>query len=306
MFARTATPPLHLLINTSVLGLLVVLVTSEATASRNVTLEAIGEAHTMTTGQLTGKVAIITGSSRGVGAAIAKTFAREGANVVVNYFHSKAKAEAIAAEINSQGAGRAIAAYGDVTSKEDMVSLVRAAVEAFGTVHVLVNNALAHYQFNPASKQSSIATVEWSDFDQQMRGTVAGAVNAVQACLSIFEAQGFGKVINIGTNLVYNPVVTYYDYTSAKAALVGLTRNLAAELGPKGVRVNLVAGGLLETTDASSLTTPEVFGYVASVTPLRKTTTVADFAEATIFFAADASNAVTGQSLSVDGGLTMP
>jgi len=257
-------------------------------------------------GQLTGKVAIVTGSSRGVGAEIARIYAREGANVVINYFQSKDKADAIVAEINAKTGGRAVAAYGDVTSKSDMVGLVAAAKQAFGTVHILVNNALAHYQFNPASKSVTIATIEWSDFDGQLQGTIKGAVNAVQACLPMFEAQGFGKVVNIGSNLVYNPVVTYYDYTSAKAALVGITRNLAAELGPKGVRVNLVAGGLLETTDASALTTKEVFGYVAAATPLRKTTTVKDFAEATVYFAADASNAVTGQSLSVDGGLTMP
>ncbi len=105
---------------------------------------------------------------------------------------------------------------------------------------------------------------------------------------------------------MYDPVVTYYDYTTTKAALVGLTRNLAKELGPKGIRVNLVAGGLLETTDASSLTSKEVFGFVADGTPLKKTTTVSDFAEACVYFAARASDAVTGQSLSVDGGLTMP
>mmetsp|Transcript_55352 Transcript_55352/g.109731 ORF Transcript_55352/g.109731 Transcript_55352/m.109731 type:complete len:266 (+) Transcript_55352:188-985(+) len=258
------------------------------------------------TGQLQGKTAIITGASRGVGAELARVYAREGANVIVNYFQSKDKATAVAAEINGLGGGRAIAAFGDVTSKDDMIALVAIAKAEFGTVEILVNNALASYQFNPASPQASIETVEWGHFDQQMRGSLGGAVNAVQAMLPLFSAQAFGKVVNIGTNLVYNPVVTYYDYTASKAALVGLTRNLAAELGPKGVRVNLVAGGLLETTDASSLTTPEVFGYVAAGTPLRKTTTVSEFANACVFFASDASNAVTGQSLSVDGGLTMP
>ena len=88
--------------------------------------------------------------------------------------------------------------------------------------------------------------------------------------------------------------------------ITGASRGVGAELGPLGVRVNLVAGGLLERTDASSLTTDEVFGYVAGATPLRKTTTVEDFAKACVFFAAAASDAVTGQSLSVDGGLTMP
>eukprot|EP00928_Gymnodinium_smaydae_P083569 TRINITY_DN66814_c1_g1_i1.p1 TRINITY_DN66814_c1_g1~~TRINITY_DN66814_c1_g1_i1.p1 ORF type:complete len:264 (-),score=58.63 TRINITY_DN66814_c1_g1_i1:180-971(-) len=260
-----------------------------------------------TDGQLAGRLAVVTGASRGVGAELARVYAREGASVVVNYFKSKEKAEAVADEINAQYSGRALAVYGDVTVKEDMVKLVAQAESYFGkAVSVVVNNALASYQFNPASASASIKTVTWDHFDQQMKGAIAGAVNTVQAALPSFEAAKFGKVVNIGTNLVYNPVVTYYDYTASKAALVGLTRNLAAELGPSGVRVNLVAGGLLETTDASALTTKEVFGYIANTTPLRQTTTVKDFAEACVFFAADASNAVTGQCLSVDGGLTMP
>ena len=259
------------------------------------------------TGQLAGSLAVITGASRGVGAEIAKVYAREGAKVVVNYFKSKDQADKVVAAINELGCARAFAVYGDVTVKKDMVALVGTAEKHFGMkVSIVVNNALAAYKFNPASSMASIKTVEWKDFDQQMKGSLAGAVNMVQAALPSFEAAKFGKIVNIGTNLVYNPVVTYYDYSAAKAALVSLTRNLAAELGPSGVRVNLVAGGLLETTDASALTTKEVFGFVSAGTPLRKTTTVNDFAEACVYFAASASNAVTGQSLSVDGGLTMP
>ena len=257
-----------------------------------------------TQGQLAGRLVVITGASRGVGAELARTFAREGALVAVNYFQSKAKAEAVVKEI---GANRALAVYGDVRVKADMVALVANAEKHFkAKVSVLVNNALQNYQFDPTSASASLKTVAWDTIDEQMRGTVLGAVNAAQACLPSFEASGYGKVINVGTNLVYNPVVTYYDYSAAKAALVSLTRNMAAELGPLGVRVNLVAGGLLERTDASALTTDEVFGYVAGATPLRKTTTVADFSAACVYFAAAASDAVTGQSLSVDGGLTMP
>lgn len=256
-------------------------------------------------GQLQNKVAIITGASRGVGAELARVYAREGASVVVNYFQSKQKAQSVVDDIVAAG-GKAIACYGDVTSASDMLSLATAATDAFGRVDILVNNALASYQFNPASAQASIKTVGWEHFDEQFKGTVQGAINAVKAVLPSMEAQQYGKIVNIGTNLVYNPVVTYYDYTASKAALVGLTRNLSAELGPKGIRCNLVAGGLLERTDASSLTTTEVFDYISATTPLRKTTTVKDFAEACVFFAADASNAVTGQCLSVDGGLTMP
>jgi len=176
-------------------------------------------------GQLAGKLAVITGASRGVGAEIARVYAREGAFVVVNYFSSKEKGEAVAAEINAAWPSRALAAQGDVTVKEDMVKLVAAAETHFGRkVSVVVNNALPRYKFNPGSSMASIKTVSTEDLEQQMRGTLAGAVNMVQAALPSFEASKFGKVVNIGSNLVYNPVVTYYDYTAAKAALVGLTR----------------------------------------------------------------------------------
>jgi len=256
-------------------------------------------------GQLAGRVTIITGGSRGVGAELARVYAREGASVVVNYFKSKLAADSVVQSIQEAG-GNAIAQYGDVTNPTDMEALANAAVTAFGKIDVLVNNALVEYQFDATSAKTSIMSVEWDDFDSQFQGTIRGAVNAAKAVLPHMEQNNYGKIVNIGTNLMYDPVVTYYDYTTSKAALVGLTRNLAKELGPKGIRVNLVAGGLLETTDASSLTSKEVFGFVADGTPLKKTTTVSDFAEACVYFAARASDAVTGQSLSVDGGLTMP
>lgn len=256
-------------------------------------------------GQLAGRVAIITGASRGVGAELSRVYAREGASVVVNYFKSEEAAVSVVKSIQETG-GKAIAQYGDVTNTNDMEALAAAAVTAFGKIDILVNNALVEYQFDATSGKTSIKTEEWDNFGSQFQGTIGGAVNAVKAVLPHMEENDYGKIVNIGTNLMYDPVVTYYAYTTTKAALVGLTRNLAKELGPKGIRVNLVAGGLLETTDASSLTPKEVFGFVAEGTPLKKTTTVSDFAEACVYFAARASDAVTGQSLSVDGGLTMP
>ncbi|MFQ3597966.1 MAG: 3-oxoacyl-ACP reductase [Chloroherpetonaceae bacterium] len=254
---------------------------------------------------LKNKVALVTGASRGVGAAIAKAMAREGASVVVNYFQSKDKAEQVVCEITQSG-GKAIALGADVTSEEAVKAMVEAAVKTFGRLDIVVNNALPKYVFNPSANYVSIETVTWDNFETQFRGAVGGAVNVVRASLPYMKAQGGGSVINISTNLVYNPVVTYYDYTAAKAAMVGLTRNLAAELGKYGIRFNLIAGGLLSITDASALTTKEVFDFVASITPLRKVTTVEDFAESALFFASDWSRAITGQSISVDGGLTMP
>ena len=188
-----------------------------------------------------------------------------------------------------------------------------------GTIRGAVNATKAVLPYMEGNKYGKIVNI----------GTVRHTRLVQQLCNSTFKIKvGLGRIFSSAffftsflflfsnpvvlsshssvQNLMYDPVVTYYDYTTTKAALVGLTRNLAKELGPKGIRVNLVAGGLLETTDASSLTSKEVFGYVAAGTPLKKTTTVSDFAEACVYFAAPASDAVTGQSLAVDGGLTMP
>ncbi|MGP4951461.1 3-oxoacyl-ACP reductase [Psychrobacter sp. DM8] len=254
---------------------------------------------------LTDKVVIVTGSSRGLGAKIAQQMAAAGARVCVNYLSSKDAADKVVADIISVG-GHAFAYQADVTELAEVKAMAEEVSKRYGRIDVLVNNALPHYQFDPSADYTSIETVKWAHFSQQIDGIVKGAVNTVQAVLPQMKAQHMGKIINISTNLIYNPVVTYYDYTTAKSALVGLTRNLASELGPHGIRVNLLAGGLLKTTDASSLTTEAVFDYIATTTPLRQATSVADFANAVLLMASDLSAAITGQSIAVDGGLTMP
>ena len=254
---------------------------------------------------LTNKVAIVTGASRGLGAEIAKQMAAAGAIVCVNYLSSKEAADTVVADIIAAG-GQAFAYQADVTDLEQVKAMATEVVSRYGHIDILVNNALPSYQFNPSAEYTSIETVKWAHFSQQMDGIVKGAVNTVQAVLPQMKAQQMGKIINISTNLVYNPVVTYYDYTTAKSALIGLTRNLASELGQYGIRVNLLAGGLLKTTDASRLTTEAVFDYIATTTPLRQATSVADFANSVLLMASDLSMAITGQSIAVDGGLTMP
>lgn len=254
---------------------------------------------------LTGKVAIVTGASRGLGAQIAQQMAAAGANVCVNYLNSKEAADKVVSDIKSAG-GQAFTYQGDVTDLAQMQAMAAEVVKRFGNIDILVNNALPSYQFNPNADYTSIETVKWAHFSQQIDGIVQGAVNSVQAVLPQMKTQKMGKIINISTNLIYNPVVTYYDYTTAKSALIGLTRNLASELGQYGIRVNLLAGGLLKTTDASSLTTEEVFDYIATTTPLRQATSVSDFANSVLLMASDLSSAITGQSIAVDGGLTMP
>lgn len=254
---------------------------------------------------LTDKVAIVTGASRGLGAQIAEQMAAVGARVCVNYLNSKEAADQVVTDIIAAG-GQAFAYQADVSDLAQMQALAAEVVTRYGRIDILVNNALPSYQFNPSADYTSIETVKWGHFSQQLDGIVKGAVNTVQAVLPQMKAQRMGKIVNISTNLVYNPVVTYYDYTTAKSALIGLTRNLAAELGKYGIRVNLLAGGLLQTTDASRLTTEEVFDYIATTTPLRQATSVADFANSVLLMASDLSLAITGQSIAVDGGLTMP
>jgi 3-oxoacyl-[acyl-carrier protein] reductase len=254
--------------------------------------------------KLKDKVVLVTGASRGVGAAIARELGSEGASVCVNYFRSTDLAEQVVDSIKAAG-GRAFSHRADITDREVVEAMVRATIDRFGQLDAIVNNALPAYAFNPSVSSTRIETVEWDQFENQFEGAVKGVFNTTRAALPHMRARGYGKIVNIATNLIYNPVVTYYDYTTAKAALLGLTRNLAAELGPHGIRVNLVAGGLLHVTDASGVTTDEVFKTVAQSSPLRRVVTVEEFARAVLFFISDWSDPVTGQSIAFDAGLTM-
>lgn len=248
---------------------------------------------------LDGKVALVTGSSRGLGLAIAKALRREGARVVINYLKSEQIARQVAAELDG------IAIQADVTCPKDVQGLFKGAEKHFGQpVGIVVNNALADFQFNGDARRK-LADIEWEDFDAQLRTSVGGALNTTKAALEGFRVLGGGRVINIGTNLFLNPVVPYQDYTSAKGALLGFTRTSAAELGAEKVCVNMVAGGLLRVTDASKETPEEVFEQIARVTPLGRVATPDDLADAVVFFAGPLARHVTGQQLVVDGGLCM-
>src|SRR5690606_35770301 len=127
------------------------------------------------------------------------------------------------------------------------------------------------FSFN-GDARSSADDIGWNEFENQFAGSVRGALNTTQQVLGSMREGGFGRIINIGTNLFQNPVVPYHDYTAAKAALLSLTRTLAVDLGLHNISVNMVSGGLLRTTDASAATPEEVFDIIAASTPLRKVT----------------------------------
>jgi len=253
---------------------------------------------------LADKVAIVTGASQGIGAAIARALAAEGAAVCVNYYRSKEAAESLVAELAAQDR-RAVAIQADVRDREQVRAMVNQVVTSFGGVDVVVNNALHDYRFDPANNPR-FEQMEWSQFQAQLDGTVAGATHVIQAALPSMRSRGGGSVVNISTNLISNPVVQYHAYTTAKSAMLGFSRNLAAELGPEGIRVNMIAGGLIMTTRASEPTTEDVQNLVRSITPLRRLGAPDDIADVVVAFASDLTRFVTGQLVAVDGGLTMP
>jgi len=245
------------------------------------------------------QVVLVTGGARGLGRAITEAFLREGARVVVGYNASRQAAEELAAA----HPGRVVAVQADVRDRAQVEALVAAAREAFGApVATVVNNALVDFSFN-GDGRSHAHEITYDEFSAQFSGTVEGAVNVVQAALADFAELGSGRVVNVGTNLFQNPVVPYHDYTAAKAALLSLTRTFASDLGPRGIRVNMVSGGLLRTTDASAATPEAVFDAIAEGTPLRSVTTPAEFADAVLFFASPWARSATGQNLVIDGGL---
>ena len=250
--------------------------------------------------QISEQTVLITGGGRGLGHAIVRAFAQQGARVVINYLRSRDPAEALAQEL---GSDRAIAVQADVADPTQVAALFASARAHFGSpVTTVVNNALADFSFN-GDARAQAAEIAWQDFSRQFEVSVRGALNTLQAALPGMREQHWGRVINIGTNLFQNPVVPYHDYTAAKAALLSLTRTAAADLGPDGITVNMLSGGLLRTTDASAATPEAVFDYIAAATPLRSVTTPEEFADAVLFFASPWSRAVTGQNLVVDGGL---
>jgi 3-oxoacyl-[acyl-carrier protein] reductase len=247
------------------------------------------------------QLVLISGASRGLGAAIAHAFAREGARVVINYFQSQTAAEQLA-----EGLGeRALAIQADVRQADQVRAMVDQAMAWAGQpVSTVISNALIDYRFDPATRADATA-VTWAHYLRQLEGNIAASLNLMQATHAGMLAAGGGALIAIGSNLVDSPVVPYHDYTTAKAALLGWVRNMAAELGPDGIRVNLVAGGLIDRTDASSATSDAVFELVRASTPLRQVTSPEAMADAVVMLASPWARAITGQSVGVDGGLVM-
>jgi 3-oxoacyl-[acyl-carrier protein] reductase len=246
-------------------------------------------------GKLAGKVAVVTGASKGIGASIAEHLAAAGASVVVNYASSKAGAETVVANITSKG-GKAIAVQGDVSKPGDIAKLFAEVKKAYGKVDILVNNA-GIYEFQP------LENVTPEHFHKQFDLNVLGLLLTTQEAVKLIGKEG-GSIINISSIVGPMPVPTASVYSATKAAVDAITVSLAGELGPKQIRVNSINPGMVETEGLHSagITESDFRKQVETTTPLGRIGKPADIATAAVFFASDDSGWATGQTLVLAGG----
>jgi 3-oxoacyl-[acyl-carrier protein] reductase len=246
--------------------------------------------------KLTNKVAMVTGASKGIGAAIAKGLAAEGAAVVVNYASSKTDAERVVAEIASQG-GKAVAVQGDVSKASDVERLFAETKRAFGKLDVLVNNA-GVYQFAPLDE------ITEDQFHRQFNTNVLGLLLATREAAKLFGPEG-GSVINIGSTASTTTPPTSVVYTATKGAVDAVTHVLAKELGPKKIRVNSINPGMVETegVHAAGFIGSDFQKHVESQTPLGRIAQPDDIAPIAVFLASTDSGWLTGETVLASGGM---
>lgn len=246
-------------------------------------------------GKLSGKTAVVTGASKGIGAGIAKGLAAEGAAVVVNYASSKDGAERVVADIKANG-GKAVTVQGDVAKAADVEKIFTAAKKAFGRLDILVNNA-GVYNLQPLER------ITEEEFHRHFNTNVLGLLLATREAAKLFGEEG-GSVINISSVVSELTPPNSVVYTATKGAVDAATRVLAKELGPKKIRVNAINPGVIETegTHAGGFLGGDFEKYAIAQTPLGRTGQPDDIAPVAVFLASDESRWITGDTLVVSGG----
>ena len=250
----------------------------------------------MNNGKLNGKVAVVTGASKGIGAGIAKEFAEAGASVVVNYASDKQGADRVVDEITKRG-GKAIVIQANVAKKADVEKLFAEAEKAFGKIDIVVNNA-GVYEFMPLEEVSE------QQFHRMFDTNVLGILLVTQEGLKHFNANG-GSIINISSLASSLTPPTAVVYNATKGAVDAITRTLAKELGPRKIRVNAINPGMVITEGVvtGGFHESDMRKMFESMTPLGRVGETDDIAPAAVFFASDDSKWVTGETLIIAGGL---
>jgi len=245
-------------------------------------------------GELSGKVAIVTGASKGIGAAIARRFAEAGAAVAVNYASDKAGAERVVDEIVGKG-GKAVAIQANVSKSADVTRLFAETKTRLGAPSVLVNNA-GVFSFAP------IGAVTEADIERQFGTNVLGTLLATKQAVAAFDGAG-GSIINLSTIASVNPVPNSVVYSASKAAVDTITRALATELAPKNIRVNAIAPGTTETEGLKTMgLTMEAAKAMGMVMPMGRMGQPDDIARVALFLASDQSSWLTGERITASGG----
>lgn len=246
--------------------------------------------------KLAGKVALVTGASKGIGASIAVHLAAAGASVVVNYVSSKAGADKVVSEITAAG-GKAVAIQGDVAQPADITRLLAQTKAAFGHLDILVNNA-GVYEFKPLEE------ITPEHFHRQFNINVLGLLLTTQEAVKLFPATG-GSIINIGSVVTSITPPASAVYTGTKGAVDALTGVLAKELGPKKIRVNALNPGIVETegTHTGGIIGSDMEKHVVAQTPLGRTGQPRDIAQVAVFLASDDSGWLTGELIRAGGGM---
>jgi 3-oxoacyl-[acyl-carrier protein] reductase len=243
---------------------------------------------------LSGKVALVTGGSRGIGAAIALRLAKDGAAVVVNYAKNAEAAESVVKAIEENG-GRAVAIQADIASPDDVKRLVESAVTSLGRLDILVNNA-GWGEFRPLEQ------LDTDHIASQFALNVFGLLETTREAAARFGQEG-GSVVNLSSVVGSRPLAGGSVYSATKAAVESVTISLARELGPKGVRVNAVAPGPVETDLMRGALDEATLGYFISRTPLGRVGTPDDIADVVAFLVSNEARWVTGQTIGADGGI---
>ncbi|HZX20202.1 MAG TPA: 3-oxoacyl-[acyl-carrier-protein] reductase [archaeon] len=241
-----------------------------------------------------GKTAIVTGASRGIGKAIAIALGKHGCNVVVNYFNTKENAKKIAEEIIKAG-GNAIHVKADVRSKKEVNEMVAETLRKFGRIDFLVNNA-------GITKDNFFANITESDWDNVMDVNLKGTYNCVKAVLPIMTKQGFGRIVNSSSVSGQIGNIGQANYAASKAAILGFSKSLAKEVAASGITVNVVAPGIINTDMHRTIPEKVLEKFLGQI-PMKRFGKPEEVAGAVLFLLSEEAAYITGQTINVNGGL---